>query len=73
MGIYRRWIFPRLIAWTMRNPDLRDYRRRVIPRARGHVLEIGIGAGTNLPLYGPAVDWIVGIDPSRELSCEFAA
>ena len=31
------------------------------------VLEIGIGSGLNLPIYGPAVDRVCGIDPSREL------
>ena len=67
MGIYSRWIFPRLIGWAMRNANLLDYRRRLVPRARGQVLEIGIGSGLNLPLYCPAVDRIVGLDPSREL------
>ncbi len=67
MGIYQRWIFPRLIGWAMANTDLLDYRRRLVPRARGQVLEIGIGSGLNLPLYGPAVDCITGLDPSREL------
>lgn len=67
LGIYRRWIFPRLIGWAMRNRDLLDYRRRVIRRARGLVLEIGIGSGLNLPLYGRSVDRVIGLDPSREL------
>lgn len=67
MGIYRRWIFPRLIGWAMRNRNLLRFRRRLIPRARGQVLEIGIGSGLNLPLYGPAVDCIIGLDPSREM------
>jgi len=61
------WVLPRLIGWAMRNGDLLAYRRRLIPRARGLVLEIGIGSGLNLPLYGPAVDRIVGLDPSPEL------
>jgi len=31
------------------------------------VLEIGVGSGLNLPLYGAAVERVCGIDPSPEL------
>lgn len=67
MGIYDRWIFPRLLDWTMRSADLDAYRRRLIPLARGRVLELGIGPGLNLPLYGPQVERIIGLDPSADL------
>lgn len=67
MGIYERWIFPRLLDWTMRSTDLAAYRRRLVPLARGQVLEIGIGSGLNLPFYGREVERIVGLDPSPEL------
>jgi protein-L-isoaspartate O-methyltransferase len=33
----------------------------------GFVLEIGVGSGQNLPLYGSAVDHVCAIDPSAEL------
>lgn len=67
MGIYRRWVLPRLIDWAMRNEDLAAYRRRIVSPARGRVLEIGIGSGLNLPLYTSEVSQIVGLDPSAEL------
>jgi ubiquinone/menaquinone biosynthesis C-methylase UbiE len=51
----------------MRNHRLDPYRRRAIGAARGLVLEIGIGSGLNLPLYGRAVDRVCGIDTSLEL------
>lgn len=67
MGLYERWILPRLIDLAMRNEDLVAYRKRVVAKARGRVLEIGIGSGLNLPFYSTAVEQIVGVDPSAEL------
>jgi ubiquinone/menaquinone biosynthesis C-methylase UbiE len=42
-------------------------RARLVPLARGRVLEVGFGSGLNLPFYGPAVERLYGLDPSREL------
>lgn len=67
MGFYGERIVPHLIAFAMRNPELATYRQRVVPAARGRVLEIGIGSGLNLPLYGPGVTEIIGLDPSPKL------
>jgi hypothetical protein len=38
----------------MRQKQLVPFRRRVIVAAEGRVLEIGIGSGLKLPLYGQA-------------------
>jgi SAM-dependent methyltransferase len=51
----------------MRNRSLDAYRQRTIGAASGLVLEIGVGSGQNLPLYGSAVDRVYAIDPSMEL------
>jgi ubiquinone/menaquinone biosynthesis C-methylase UbiE len=67
MGFYQRWIVPRLIDLAMRNRSLDAYRQRTIRAAGGVVLEIGVGSGQNLPLYGSAVDRVYAIDPSMEL------
>jgi ubiquinone/menaquinone biosynthesis C-methylase UbiE len=67
MGFYQRWIVPRLIDLAMRNHRLTAYRQRAIGAASGVVLEIGVGSGQNLPLYGSAVDHVSAIDPSAGL------
>lgn len=67
MSIYGQWLFPSLIDWTMRAPQLSEHRRRVVQHARGQVLEIGIGSGMNLPFYGGGVERLVGLDPSPQL------
>ena len=67
MGFYRKVVLPRLIELAMRNSQLGGYRQQTIGAARGHVLEIGVGSGMNLPIYGSAVARVCGIDPSPEL------
>src|ERR1700730_3384591 len=67
MGVYERWIVPRLLDLAMRNRVLDPYRQGTIERAQGLVLEVGVGSGLNLPLYGRAVARVVGLDPCPEL------
>src|SRR5207302_3271905 len=38
-----------------------------VPRARGEVLEVGIGSALNLPFYTSGVRCVYGVDPSAEL------
>lgn len=67
MGLYQDHILPCLVHLTMRQRNLAAYRARVIPAAEGRVLEIGIGSGLNLPLYGAKVERVIGVDPSPRL------
>lgn len=67
MSFYEDRILPQLIAVAMRHRELMPYRRRVVGAARGRVLEVGVGAGANLPLYGAGVDEVFGLDPSARL------
>lgn len=67
MGIYARYVLPRLTHLSMGQAQLKPYRARVAGGARGRVLEIGVGSGRNLPFYGDAVEEIIGVDPSTEM------
>lgn len=67
MGFYEHRILPRLVDLSMRQDTFLAYRRRLIPAARGRVLEIGVGSGLNLPLYTGAATQVVGLDTSPRL------
>lgn len=67
MNWYERVVLPRVLNFAMRQEVLLPFRRRVIADARGAVLELGIGSGLNLALYGPAVNTVTGCDPSAAL------
>jgi ubiquinone/menaquinone biosynthesis C-methylase UbiE len=67
MGIYASYVLPNLTHLSMGQAQLRPYRARVVGRARGRVLEIGVGSGRNLPYYADCVEEVIGIDISPEM------
>jgi SAM-dependent methyltransferase len=67
-SLYDRYILPRFIACACGGRVFSRQRKKLVPRAEGRVLEIGIGAGHNLAFYDPAkVESVTGVDPSPEL------
>ncbi|HEC34768.1 MAG TPA: methyltransferase domain-containing protein [Chloroflexi bacterium] len=54
-----------LLEWAV----LRGLRRRAFPYVKGRVLEMGVGTGINLPLYGPETQ-VVALDASGPMLAE---
>ena len=64
MGFYSDSVVPRLVTCACGTKPILKQREKVVPMASGRVLEIGLGAGHNLPYYHASqVESVVGIDP----------
>ena len=62
---YERHILPFMIDLACSVKPVRRQRAKVVPRAQGRVLEVGIGSGLNMPYYDKArVSAIIGLDPA---------
>ena len=62
---YERVVLPHLLELACGVKPIRRQRQKIVPLARGEVLEIGIGTGLNLPFYDRSrVKSIVGVDPA---------
>ena len=68
MGLYTRYIMPRVTHFLCSAKQVRRQREKIVPLAEGRVLEVGIGSGLNLPLYTAGkVQHLWGLDPSKDL------
>jgi ubiquinone/menaquinone biosynthesis C-methylase UbiE len=68
MGIYTRFIFPRLMNLSMSVKTLTPYRAELLQHARGKVLELGFGTGLNLPYYPAHIQSIQAVDVNEGMS-----
>ena len=68
MPLYRDHIYPFLVSKLGDPEPIRRVRQQIIPWAQGKVLEIGIGAGSNLVHYDPArVSKLYALEPNRTM------
>lgn len=65
MAFYENQILPRLIECACGMKAVQRERERLIPQAKGRVLEVGIGTGLNLPHYNASrIETLQGLDPA---------
>lgn len=65
MNLYENRILPRIIDQICGHRAFAEQRAKVVPRARGRVLEVGYGSGTSLPWYrSDRVDALIALDPA---------
>lgn len=65
---YDRYLLPYLIDLACGIGPVGRQRQKVVPQARGRVLEIGMGTGRNVPYYDPSrVTQVVGVDPALRM------
>jgi ubiquinone/menaquinone biosynthesis C-methylase UbiE len=68
VGFYSKYVLPRLVHFLCSHKVITQQRRKVVPQAKGRVLEIGIGSGLNLPFYNPEkVRHVWGLDPNEDM------
>ncbi len=69
MGLYSRYVLPRVVHLTCSAKPTMRQRQKLVPLARGKILEVGIGSGLNLPFYEPdGVTKVWGLDPSPQMT-----
>ena len=68
MGLYDKYILPKFLNCACGSKPINYQRQKVVPLAKGKVLDIGIGSGLNIPFSNSdKIDKVIGIDPSHEL------
>ncbi len=65
VGLYERFILPRLIGCACGSKPIERQRGKIVPLARGVVVDMGFGSGTNLPHYDATkVTKVIAIEPN---------
>ncbi|NCV46489.1 MAG: class I SAM-dependent methyltransferase [Proteobacteria bacterium] len=68
MGFYDKYILPKFLNCACGTKPINYQRDKIVPLAKGIVLDIGIGSGLNIPFYNKSnIDHLYGLDPSEEL------
>ena len=65
MSIYEKYCLPHLLDLICNLKVVQEQRKKVVPLAKGQVLEIGMGSGLNIPYYDAnKIDFVWGLEPS---------
>lgn len=68
VGLYDRYVLPYLLDIACGMAPFSRQREKVVPLAKGRVLEVGIGTGLNMKHYQPQkVTKITGLDPALQM------
>jgi ubiquinone/menaquinone biosynthesis C-methylase UbiE len=67
MGLYSRYILPRVLEFAMSRPKVMRERPPALAAASGDVLEIGFGTGLNFTCYPSGVTSLTVVDPAEML------
>ena len=68
MGFYDKYILPKFLNCACGSKPINYQRDKIVPLAKGVVLDVGIGSGLNIPFYNKSkIDYLYGLDPSEEL------
>jgi len=68
LGFYDKYILPKFLNCACGTKPINYQREKIVPLAKGIVLDIGIGSGLNIPFYNKSnIDHLYGLDPSKEL------
>ncbi|HEX4879815.1 MAG TPA: class I SAM-dependent methyltransferase [Limnobacter sp.] len=66
--LYDRHVLPTLLDFACGMKAINRQRQKVVPKATGQVLEIGIGTGLNMRHYDAAkVQKLIGLDPAMQM------
>lgn len=69
MSLYDTYILPKIAHAACGMKSITRQREKIVPLASGHVLEVGIGSGLNLPHYDATrVTKLWGLDPAPAMT-----
>ena len=69
---YEKYVLPKMLDCCCSTKPINYQRNKIVPKASGTILEVGIGSGLNMPFYQKSeIKKVYGLDPSEEL-CDTA-